>query len=109
MRWPVSSSSPVIQVRTTHRCRPDIGNELIPTVRPPPNNRCQKPLLQLLQLDSAIRPGLSEVDFRALFAKCGCGLIMTRKAFGSHYCATRTWIEPGEIIEITDSEDSNGA
>jgi hypothetical protein len=79
---------------------------LIPTVRPPPHNRRQKPLLQLLQLDSAVRPGLSEVDFRALFAKCGCGLIMTRKAFGSHYCATqRSGIEPrADIIEITDSE-----
>ena len=105
MRWQVSSSGEVIHVRT-RKCDLDIGNELIPTVRPPPNRR-RKPLLQLLQLDSAVRPGLSELDFRALFAKCGCGLIMTRKAFGSHYCATPSQPGVDDIIEITDSEDAN--
>jgi hypothetical protein len=61
----------------------------------------------LSQLNSYIRPGLSERDFRALFVKCVCGLIMTRKSFKYHYCVDdglRDRAEP-EIIEITDSDD----
>jgi hypothetical protein len=57
--------------------------------------------LLLLQLNSAIRLGLSQYDFRALFAKCICGLIMTQAAFCSHYCTTA---EETDIIEITDSD-----
>ena len=79
---------------------PDIGNTSIPSQRKPSNNHHRKPLHLLLQLNSAIRPGLSERDFRALFGKCDCGLIMTRDAFRSHYCT----VEETDVIEITDSD-----
>jgi hypothetical protein len=80
----------------------DIGNRSIP-LRKSCNNSSHKPkpFHLLLQLNSAIRPGLSQRDFRALFAKCICGLIMTRRAFRSHYCTTA---EETDVIEIADSE-----
>jgi hypothetical protein len=33
---------------------------------------------QLLRSDTSRRPGLTESDFRMLFAKCVCGFIMTQ-------------------------------
>lgn len=80
----------------------DIGNGSIPPPRKSPDYRPRKPLHLLLQLNSPIRPGLSERDFRRLFARCSCGLIMTRPAFRSHYCCA----EETDVIEITDSDDS---
>jgi hypothetical protein len=84
----------------------DIANQSIPPVRHH-NNRRRKPLLLLLQLDSAIRPGLSETDFRSLFGKCRCGLIMTRNAFGAHYCPIEGVAAEPEVIELTDTDDEN--
>ena len=43
---------------------------------------------RLILLDSCTRPGLSEADFHRLFAKCRCGLVMTRRVFGMHICIT---------------------
>lgn len=55
----------------------------------------------LLKLDSWRTPGLSVAEFRNLFARCRCGLIMTRRVFDDHQCA------PTEVIDLTlDSEDS---
>ena len=78
-------------------------NCFIPSPRAPRRRRSLSPLLLLLQLDAAVRPGLTECDFRSLFSKCACGLIMTRNSFGAHYCANQN----GEmdVIEITDSDD----
>jgi hypothetical protein len=110
-RWQVSSYSPhslyTPFVCTGDQHHTDIRNESLPTVRRPQDNCRRKPPLLLLQLHSAVRPGLSQRDFRSLFAKCACGLIMTRSAFRSHYCAIER-VEP-DVIEITDSEgeDSN--
>jgi hypothetical protein len=81
--------------------RTDIGNTSISLHRKSCHNRKRKPLLQLLQLNSSIRPGLSEKDFRALFVQCNCGLVMTKDAFHVHYCTVET-----EVIEITDSDSS---
>ena len=80
----------------------DIGNTSISLHQKSCHNRQRKPLLRLLQLNSPIRPGLSEKDFRSLFVKCTCGLVMTKGAFHSHYCT----VEDVDVIEITDSDTS---
>ena len=53
------------------------------------------------KLDRLERPGLTEVEFFGLFAKCeACGLVMTRQVFPEHYCRRRD--EDG--LELTDQE-----
>src|SRR6202011_4421721 len=42
---------------------------------------------RFLRLDSDTRPGLYGPEFNRLFAKCSCGLIMTRRVFRNHVCA----------------------
>lgn len=63
---------------------------------------------KLLMLDSWGRAGLSEAEFRKLFAKCLCGLVMTRRVFPDHVCAVATVVkDPPIIIDLTlDSDDS---
>jgi hypothetical protein len=84
--------------------RADIGDCSVALPRRSFNGRHRKPLQLLLQLNAVIRPGLSERDFRALFAKCssGCGMIMTHNAFNSHYCTAN--FEETDVIDVTDSE-----
>lgn len=55
---------------------------------------------QLLRLDTSRRPGLSESEFRMLFAKCVCGLIMTRRVFRDHICAPGVPAPP-VVIDLT--------
>jgi hypothetical protein len=39
------------------------------------------------QLDAMTNPGLTQVQFRSLFAICGvCGLVTTRQVFSFHRC-----------------------
>lgn len=64
--------------------------------------------LLLRRLDCFVKPGLSEVHFQNLFAKClGCGLYMTRKAVGYHDCSgdagsSSSTEEPElEVIDLT--------
>jgi hypothetical protein len=53
------------------------------------------------KLDRLERPGLTELEFFGLFAKCeACGLVMTREVFSVHYC--RRLGEDG--LELTDQE-----
>jgi len=54
-------------------------------------------LVKLLQLDSPVRPGLTETDFWALFVRCICGLVMTRRASRAHYCVGHE----DEVIDLT--------
>jgi len=49
-------------------------------------------LLELL--DSRVRPGLRDDEFRHLFVHCECGLILTRRAFREHGCSK-------EVIDLT--------
>lgn len=50
------------------------------------------------QLSSMVQPGLSEIEFRNLFTKCGvCGLIKMREIFVFHLCPA----------EVTDSDDTD--
>ena len=59
---------------------------------------------RLKRLNSSDQPGLSEAVFRGLFAKCRCGLIMTRRVFTGHSCAPSVPV----IIDLT-SDDSDDA
>ena len=63
---------------------------------------------RLLRLDSWTRPGLSEAEFNRLFAKCHCGLVMTRRVFRNHICAMAAAAarNPPVVIDLT-SDDSH--
>lgn len=75
----------------------------VPTLQPPvPVDSGEARFMQLLQLDSSIRPGLTETHFRALFARCTCGLITTRRAFNAHYC--KDVAVDDDVIDLTDVE-----
>jgi hypothetical protein len=64
----------------------------------------ETPLDRLLRLDARIRPGLSEIEFTRLLAKCQyCGLIMTHRVFGNHLCLANVVREPF-VIDITDDD-----
>jgi hypothetical protein len=84
----------------------DIGSVCVPTSSGPPQS-VGTPFEQLLQLDSSIRPGLTESHFLALFTKCACGLITTRSAFKRHYCQDLLKESKMDVIELTDSSDSD--
>ena len=59
----------------------------------------------LMRLNSIDKPGLSEAEFKRLFALCRCGLIMTQQVFEGHTCRPVP-----VIIDLTsdESEDSAG-
>jgi hypothetical protein len=70
-------------------------------VRPIPRRGSRgSALIKLLQLDSPVRPGLTEPDFWALFVRCSCGLVMTRRASRAHYCVG----QENEVIDLTVSD-----
>ena len=57
------------------------------------------------KLESMDRPGLTEVEFFSLFAKCKvCLLIMTHQAFHSHHFSLPRDDEPEDDSELTDQE-----
>ena len=57
------------------------------------------------KLESMDRPGLTEVEFFGLFAKCeACSLITTRQAFRSHHCSLPRDDESEDDSELTDRE-----
>jgi hypothetical protein len=54
----------------------------------------------LLQLDSAVHPGLTIVQFLGLFSRCrGCELVMTRNALRVHYCQSEDALD---MIDLTE-------
>ena len=60
---------------------------------------------KFLKLESMNRPGLTEVEFFSLFAKCkACLLIMTCQAFCSHHCSLPRDDELEDDSELTDRE-----
>jgi hypothetical protein len=76
----------------------DVTQELVPRLRPVPQARKTTSVL-LMKLDSRMRPGITEAEFRTLFVKCQrCGLITTWRAFRLHGCATAAM----EVIDLTD-------
>ena len=50
------------------------------------------------------QPGLSEVEFRKLFAKCCCGKITTRRVFKDHICLIA---HAPLIIDLTHSDNDD--
>jgi hypothetical protein len=56
-------------------------------------------LLELL--DSRVRPGVTEIEFRRLFVKCECGLILTKRAFNDHACSREVVDLTDDIIDLT--------
>ena len=55
------------------------------------------------KLESMDRPGLTEVEFFGLFAKCeACLLITTRQAFRSHYCSLQREDDSEDGSQLTD-------
>jgi len=57
------------------------------------------------KLESMDSPGLTEVEFFGLFAKCEvCLLITTRQAFRSHHCGLPRDEESEDDSELTDLE-----
>jgi len=55
---------------------------------------------KLLQLDACTQPRLTVEDFVALFARCHCGMIVTKWAFHMHYCQSAKV----EIIDLTEKD-----
>lgn len=68
----------------------------LPSIQPfqPPSGGSHTTSDRLLRLDSWASPGLSEADFRRLFAMCHCGIITTRRVFRGHICA----FKPAPVI-----------
>jgi hypothetical protein len=58
---------------------------------------------KFLKLDSWGRAGLRETEFKKLFAKCACGLVMTRRVFQDHDCVVA--VVPRTIIDLTSDND----
>lgn len=57
---------------------------------------------KIVKLDRLDRPGLSELEFFGLFAKCDvCNLVMARQVFSCHYCE----LQMEDDLELTDVEE----
>jgi hypothetical protein len=76
----------------------------IPALNPRPRRRPATDTEKILKLDSWGRAGLLESEFKKLFAKCVCGLVMTRRVFPDHDCAIT--LVPNTVIDLT--SDSEG-
>ena len=80
---------------------------------PRPPKRPEGAFDQLLRLDSLTRPGLSSAQFRELFTKCACGLIMTHRVFKEHMCLQNSPIQansssiPAVVIDLTSESDDS--
>lgn len=84
----------------------DVTKPPVPTLQPPTSTE-PSPFDLLMALDSWLRPGLTEAQFGKLFAKCTCGLIMTRRSFGNHECREGTTNANREgmiVIDLTDTD-----
>jgi hypothetical protein len=83
----------------------DVTKAPVPILQPPTGIE-PSPFDLLMALDSWLRPGLTEAQFGKLFAKCACGLIMTRRAFGSHECLEKSASAncEGIVIDLTDTD-----
>lgn len=52
----------------------------------PPVNQASRIIELLARLDFFVRPGIDEVTFNAIFARCSCGMVTTRRMFNLHEC-----------------------
>ena len=60
---------------------------------------------KFIKLDSWSRAGLHESEFKKLFAKCICGLVMTTRVFQDHDCVVT--VVPHTIIDLTTDDDND--
>jgi len=75
--------------------------------QPAPATRPESVFSLLMRLNHSDRPGLTEAEFAQLFARCDCGLVVTRRVFHRHECAQATRAQrtaPG-IIDLTVDSD----
>ena len=70
-----------------------------------PAKAAETTLDRLIRLDSWVKPGLSEAEFRRLFYKCKCGLITTRRIFDKHTCTPPR--QPSIVIDLTSDDSSS--
>jgi hypothetical protein len=77
---------------------------LIPTWKRP-EKRKRTALDEFLLLGSQTDPGLPQSKFTRLFARCGCGWVTLRRAFGNHICAeARTAQVDHPVIDLTSDD-----
>jgi hypothetical protein len=64
---------------------------------------------RLLRLDDGENPGLTETEFRKLFAQCNrCGTVMTRRVFKRHTCRVIVVKRRKVVIDLTsDTEEAS--
>jgi hypothetical protein len=61
---------------------------------------------QFQQLNTMVRPGLTDVEFTNLFVKCGaCNLIMACQVYGFHHCESGEEVE--DLIDVETEIDSD--
>jgi hypothetical protein len=60
---------------------------------------------KFVKLNSWGQAGLHEREFKKLFAKCICGLVMTTRVFQGHDCAITA--APHTIIDLTTDDDND--
>lgn len=74
-----------------------LGNVVVlPVFNPPPAAALSTSEL-VNRLDTWIRPGLTGEQFRALFAQCECGMVVSRRMFPMHECIPKKV----EILDLT--------
>jgi hypothetical protein len=78
----------------THILRTDINEGLVIKRHAPAPSGHKTASTLLVQLDSRLLPGVTEREFRSLFARCDCGMITTQRAFREHKCLS-------DIIDLT--------
>jgi hypothetical protein len=77
----------------------------MPALNARPSRRPATITEKFLKLDSWGRAGLRESEFKKLFAKCVCGLVMTRRVFQDHDCAIT--LVPNTVIDLTSESDDS--
>jgi hypothetical protein len=64
-------------------------------------HRTTSTLLELL--DSHVRPGVTEAEFRKLFVQCKCEYFFTKRAYRGHACSKAVIdLTEEEVIDLTD-------
>lgn len=67
-----------------------INTERITRLRPAAK-KTQSVLDWLFRLDAVVSPGITQAQFRRLFARCSdCGSVMTKRVFPGHECIEQT-------------------
>jgi hypothetical protein len=72
----------------------------------PPVLRPKEVMDRLLRLDTIVNPGLTWVEFLALFAQCnGCRLVMMQRTFQSHLCILLDSDTEAKVVDLTGGDE----